>query len=254
MLSISGVEAPSFSRPQGAALIRKDSILIGVGIMKRVLVFAPHPDDEIIGVGGTIIKNIACGNEVFVAVVTKGQPPLFREDGVAAVQAATKACHAALGITSTFFLDLPAVMLEEQHRYEINQKILDTVKAASPDEVYIPHVGDMQKDHQIVAEACMVALRPKYRFAPSKIYAYETLSETGWNIPNIQNEFIPNAYVDISEQLEGKLRAMKQCYASQIEAFPAARSLEAIEALARFRGAVMNLKAAEAFMLVREIR
>ena len=99
----------------------------------------------------------------------------------------------------------------------------------------------------------MVALRPKYSFAPSRIYAYETLSETGWNIPNVQNEFIPNAYVDISEQLDGKLRAMKY-YASQMEEFPAARSLEAIEALARFRGAVMNRRAAEAFMLVREIR
>ena len=89
-------------------------------------------------------------------------------------------------------------MLEEQHRYEINEKFLDVVKEVEPDEVFIPHVGDMQKDHQISAEAAMVALRPKYPFAPKRIYAYETLSETGWNIPNIQNEFIPNAFSDIS--------------------------------------------------------
>lgn len=220
--------------------------------MKRMLVVAPHPDDEIIGVGGTIIKYIDAGNEVYVAVVTKGMPPLFNEIGVEKARAEARICHRMLGIKKTFFLDFPSVMLEEQHRYEINQSILDVVKEVLPDEVYIPHVGDMQKDHQIVAEACMVALRPKYSFAPSKIYAYETLSETGWNIPNVQNEFIPNAFVDISGQLDRKLQTM-QVYTTQIGVFPDARSLEAVEALAKYRGAVMNKKAAEAFMLVREI-
>lgn len=221
--------------------------------VKKVLVIAPHPDDEMIGAGGTIIKEIAEHNEVYVAIVTKGMPPLFSEAGVERVRSEARQCHSTIGVSRTFFLDFPSVMLEEQHRYELNQKILDVVKEVSPDEVYIPHVGDMQKDHQIVAEACMVALRPKYSFAPSKIYAYETLSETGWNIPNIQNEFIPNAYVDISEYLEQKSQAMR-IYQSQLEDFPAARSIEAMEALAKYRGAVMNLKAAEAFVLLREIK
>lgn len=220
--------------------------------MKKVLVFAPHPDDEIIGAGGMIIRSISEGNEVYIAIVTKGCPPLFSEIGVEKVRNETRTCHASLGITKTYFLDFPAVMLEQQQRYEINQKILDVVKEVSPDEAYIPHIGDMQKDHQIVAESCMVALRPKYSFSPSQIYAYETLSETGWNIPNIQNEFIPNVFVDISEYLEQKCQAMKY-YASQLADFPAARSIEAIEALAKYRGALMNMKAAEAYMLIRSI-
>ena len=114
-------------------------------------------------------------------------------------------------------------------------------------------INNNVKDHQIVAEAAMVALRPKYDFAPKKIYAYETLSETGWNIPNIQNEFIPNAYVDISEELNDKIKAMS-IYKSQVSDFPNARSTETIEALAKFRGSVMNMRAAEAFMLIRELK
>ena len=218
----------------------------------KILIIAPHPDDEIIGIGGTIIKNIALGNDVYIVIVTKGVEPLFPQRIVEKTRNEARECHKKIGIKKTFFLDFPSVMLEEQHRYEINGKLLDVVKEVEPDEVYIPHVGDMQKDHQIVAEAAMVALRPKYIFAPKRIYAYETLSETGWNIPNIQNEFIPNVFSDISLYLDAKLEAMK-IYSTQVSDFPDARSLEAIKALAQFRGAVMNVKAAEAFMLIREM-
>lgn len=219
----------------------------------KLLIIAPHADDEIIGVGGTMIKNITEGNEVFVCVMTRGVKPLFSDEYMDRLRSETIACHEYIGIKKTFYLEFPSVMLEGQHRYEINAKILEVVKETEPDEVYIPHIGDIQKDHQIVADCAMVALRPKYTFAPKKIYAYETLSETGWNIPNIQNEFIPNTFVDIFNSLEKKLEAMKK-YASQVSDFPDARSLEAIEALAKYRGALMNVRAAEAFMLLREIR
>ena len=218
----------------------------------RVLVIAPHADDEIIGAGGTIVKHVSNGEEVYVCIVTRGVKPLFSDEYMKRVRNESLVCHKHIGIKKTFFLEFPSVMLEEQHRYEINGKLLDVVKEVEPDEVYIPHVGDMQKDHQIVAEAAMVALRPKYPFAPKRIYAYETLSETGWNIPNIQNEFIPNVFSDVSLYLDAKLEAMKM-YVSQLSDFPDARSLEAIKALAQFRGAVMNVKAAEAFMLIREM-
>lgn len=218
----------------------------------KILVIAPHADDEILGVGGTIIKNIKHGNDVYVCIVTRGVEPLFSADYINNLRNETIRCHKLLGIRKTFFLELPSVMLEEQHRFEINDKILKVIKEIEPDEVYIPHVGDMQKDHQIVAESCMVAMRPKYSFAPKRILAYETLSETGWNTPNIQNEFIPNCFVDISELLSAKIEAM-ECYSSQLSRFPNARSIDAIEALAKYRGTLMNMKAAEAFMLLREI-
>ena len=221
-------------------------------MQKKILIVSPHAADEIIGVGGTIARNIAEQNEVYVCVVTRGTPPLFSEDYMKNLRAETLECHKALGIKETFFLEYPSVMLEKENRYEINSALLEVIAKIRPDEVYIPHWGDMQKDHQIVAEACMVALRPKYDNNVKRIYAYETLSETGWNAPNVQNEFIPNVFVDISNYLDLKLDAMRK-YQSQLADFPAARSIEAIEALAKYRGALMNLKAAEAFMLIRSI-
>lgn len=111
----------------------------------------------------------------------------------------------------------------------------------------------MQLDHRMVVDAVMVAVRPRGDFFPKRVYAYETLSETGWNIPNTVNEFIPTVYEDVSEFMDIKLKAM-QVFESQLGTFPEARSIGAIEALARFRGATVNVRAAEAFCLIREIR
>lgn len=219
----------------------------------NVLVIAPHPDDEILGVGGTIAKRAMNGDSVYVCVVTKAGEPLFREE---LVEQGRKECREAdhlLGVEETFFLDFPAVRLEEVPRYKLNEGLMQAVQRVKPDEVYIPHRGDMQLDHKMIVDAVMVALRPKYNHVVKRIYAYETLSETGWDIPNTVNEFIPTVYEDISENLKKKLDAMS-LFQSQIEEFPAARSLEAIEALAKFRGAVVNLRAAEAFALIREIK
>lgn len=218
--------------------------------MERILVIAPHKDDETLGVGGTMIKKIEAGCEVCVCIVTSGKAPIFVEDDIGTNEA--KRAHKMMGIKRAFFLDYPAAMLETVPRYELNARLIDIVKDIEPNEVYIPHIGDMQKDHQIVAHAAMVACRPKYSFAPKRIFAYETLSETGWNIPNIQNEFIPNVFVDIAQCLDKKIEALK-CYKSQLGIFPDARSIEAVEALAKYRGALMSMEAAEAFMLIREI-
>lgn len=221
--------------------------------MSKVLIFAPHPDDEILGCGGTILKHIDEGNDVYVCVVTKGCLPLFPPEFVDKAIAETLKCHKLIGIKKSFFLEFPAAMIEKANRYELNGRILDVIKEVKPDEVYIPHWGDMQKDHQIVAEACMVALRPKYEPKVKRIYSYETMSETAWNAPNVQNEFIPNSFVDISTYLNKKIEALS-LFNTQINPFPDARSLESIEALAKYRGALMHVKAAEAFMLIRELR
>ena len=218
--------------------------------MSKVLVFAPHPDDEILGCGGTMIKHVEAGNDVYVCVVTTGKLPLFKPEFVERALSETRECHKFIGVKKTFFLDFPAVMLEKAERYELIEKILEVIKEVMPDEVYIPHWGDMQKDHQIVADACMVALRPKYKHAIKCIYSYETMSETAWNAPNLQNEFIPNTFVDISDQLNSKIRALA-FFTTQLGLFPDARSTEAIEALAKYRGALMHINAAEAFMLIR---
>ena len=110
----------------------------------------------------------------------------------------------------------------------------------------------MQLDHKMTVDAAMVALRPKYEHLVSKIYAYETVSETGWDIPNTVNEFIPNVYNDISGFLETKLKALSY-FQSQIAVYPNARSIKAVEALAIYRGTTVGVNAAESFNLIREI-
>lgn len=219
----------------------------------RVLIIAPHPDDEIIGVGGTIAKRAKAGDEVYVCIVTKGKSPLFNPDFIEQGRRECREADAKLGVKETIFLDFPAVMLETIPRYELNGKVAEVVQNIKPEEVYIPHRGDMQIDHQMVVDAAMVAVRPRGDDYPKRVYAYETLSETGWNIPNVTNEFIPTVYENITDTYDVKMEAMS-VFKSQLAPFPAARSVGAIEALAKFRGATVNVEAAEAFSLVREVK
>lgn len=219
----------------------------------NILVIAPHPDDEIIGVGGTIKKRVDAGHDVYVCVVTKGCEPLFSNELVEQGRRECREADATLGVKETIFLDFPAVMLETVPRYKLNEGILNIIRRIKPDEVYIPHRGDMQLDHKMIVDAAMVALRPKYEHVVKRIYAYETLSETGWDIPNTTNEFIPTVYEDISSTLNSKIRAM-YIFQSQLAEFPNARSIGAIDALAKYRGATVSVKAAEAFVLIREIK
>lgn len=219
----------------------------------KVLIIAPHPDDEILGCGGTIAKRVMEGHEAFVCVATKGCEPLFPPEQVNRVREECKRADRFLGVKETVFLDFPAAMMEQVPRYKLNDALSNVMQKIKPDEVFIPHRGDMQLDHKMIVDAVMVALRPKYEHVVKRIYAYETLSETGWDIPNTVNEFIPTVYEEISDTLEKKLAAMN-IFQSQLADFPAARSLGAIEALAKYRGATVNVMAAEAFTLIREIK
>lgn len=225
----------------------------------NVLVFAPHPDDEVLGCGGTIARYISEGMEVTVCIITSALPPVYddseaeRNGWPHVIYPEIMKAHNLLGVKETVFLQFPAVQLETVPRYELNGKINEVVQRVMPEVIFIPHFGDMQKDHQITAEAVMVAARPKYVNTVRYVYSYETLSETEWNIPHASNCFIPNTYVDISGFLEKKKEAMN-CFVSQLGVFPNPRSLEAVEALAKLRGTVMGARAAEAFALVREYR
>lgn len=218
----------------------------------RVLVIAPHPDDEVLGCGGTIAKYAEKGHEIYVCIVTKGCKPLFDEKSVLQVRAECIEADRLLGVKETIFLDYPAAMLETVERYKLNDSFVNLVQNLNPEEVYIPHRGDMQLDHKLVVDASMVALRPKYEHMTNRILMYETLSETGWNVPSTTNEFIPNIYVDISEQIHQKLKAMLM-FKTQLQCYPGARSLQTVEALAKYRGSTMGMHAAEAFSLVRGI-
>lgn len=218
----------------------------------NILVFAPHPDDDVLSCGGTIKKHVLSGDNVYVCVVTRGTMPLFHEKNVIQVRKEHKEAMDFLGVEEISYLDFPAVMLEEQHRYEINKKIDEVVKKYKPEIVYMPHFGDMQKDHAIVSEAVMVTVRPRGNYTVKTVLSYETLSETEWNIPHASNTFIPNYFVDITNTLSDKLKALS-LFESQISEFPNPRSLEAVESLAKLRGSTIGVKAAEAFAVIREI-
>lgn len=219
----------------------------------NILVIAPHADDEVLGLGATMAKYIDNGHNVYICIVTKGVKPLFDDAYMDILRNETLIAHKILGSAKTYFLEFPSVMLEQVPRYEINNKIFNVVQEVKPDIVYMPHFGDMQKDHQIVAEAVMVAVRPKYNHRIKEVYAYETLSETEWSNPHSANAFMPNVYNDVSNYLDKKIEVMK-CFQTQLSDFPNPRSLEAIVALAKYRGSTINAMAAEAFMLIRGIQ
>lgn len=219
----------------------------------KVLVIAPHPDDEVLGCGGIIAKYLAEGHEVYVGIVTKVTEPLFTEEEDVVNKQHCLNAHKYLGVTDTIFLDLPAAMLESVPRHELNSAIGRLIRDIQPEEVYIPHRGDMHLDHKMITDACMVALRPRFDYSVKRIYAYETLSETEWDIPNTVNAFIPNVYVDITDYIDRKTKAMEE-YRNQICEFPNPRSVQGIRALAMLRGSTISREYAEAFMLIREIR
>ena len=218
----------------------------------KVLIFAPHRDDEIIGCGGTILKRKAAGDHITVCLVTAREGEVLPAC-TQRIHEEMKKAHAFIGVDEYIGFPFGANRLEEAPRVAFNKAFDEAVKAVEPDEVYIPFWGDMQKDHRMTTEAAMVALRAKRSYAPKRIYAYETLSETGINVPSGENAFIPNVYEDISGYLEGKLKAMG-FYQSQLHPYPDLRSLETVEALAKVRGAAANVRAAEAFVLVREVK
>ncbi len=212
----------------------------------NILVFAPHNDDEVIGLGGTLAKLAREGHKITVCEVTRG-PKVESADRV--VAEALQA-HKILGVAESVFLDLPVLDIHLVPVREKNGPFIELVKRVQPDIAFIPHHGDLHSDHTTVAMSAMVALRPMNAPQLKAIYAYETLSESEWNIPDGAHAFIPNTWCDITDTMDIKLQAMA-CYSSQLRPFPHPRSLEAIEAQAKVRGSTLCMERAEAFIQLR---
>ena len=218
-----------------------------------VLVIAPHPDDEVLGCGGTIAKRAEAGDEVWICVVTEGKEPLYDKEFVDNEEKEMRSAHKILGVAQTVTLKYPSAELDLISQRLLNESISEIVNTLKPDEVYIPHVGDVHRDHQIVADAAMVACRPNRKHKVKRLLSYEVMSETDWNNPYAGNAFVPTVYEDISKHLMKKCDAMRE-YKSQVQEHPSARSFIAIQGLAMHRGSVVGLEAAEAFMLLREVK
>jgi len=219
----------------------------------KVLIIAPHPDDEVLGCGGTIAKHVSGGDKVYLCIVTKAYPPEWAEQEIQERREEVLRVNKILGVKKTDFLDFPTVKLDTIPQKELADSISRVVNEIKPEVVYIPHRGDANKDHRLVFEAAMVVTRPKPALGIRKVLCYEVLSETEWAAPFVDSAFVPNVFVNISETLETKLKAMSE-YKSELKEFPHPRSLEAISVLAKMRGATVGVEAAEAFMLVREIQ
>lgn len=215
----------------------------------RILVIAPHPDDEVLGCGGTIQKYTARGFEVHLCVVTEAYEPEWSSEFIKERPAQIAKAAKILGIKKVHTLNFPTVKLDTIPQKDINDALARVVRQVKPEIVFIPHNGDINADHRIVHESSIVALRPVPGQEARCVLSYETLSETEWGtIP-----FIPNVYEDVSGLIPKKIKAM-EVYESELKAFPHPRSEEAIDALAKKRGSEAGFKAAEAFCLVRELR
>lgn len=218
----------------------------------KVLVVSPHPDDEVLGVGGTIARLTSEGNDVTVAIVTKGWEPLFTNSQVEQVRSEARDANKVLGVKSLRFMDLPVTKLNEISKHELNKKCEQLISEEEPELVFLPFCGDLQEDHRQVFDACMVALRPVIsRKYVKRVLCYETVSETHRSVACVESCFEPQLWVDISGQLSTKLEAMRR-YGSQLQEEPDARSLEAISSLAKWRGSIVGMPAAECFVVVRE--
>lgn len=220
----------------------------------RVLVIAPHMDDEVLGLGGTICKHVDQGDTVRVLFVAnraynhRYDPSLIqREKGHALL------AKAILGYQDAKFADLNDEQLDDKLAPVI-QVIEDCIADFNPDMVYVNHRGDTNQDHKAVFEATMIACRPISslgRHRIRRLLCYEVLSSTDQAPPFKEFNFLPNYYVDISAFLLRKQQAL-QCYQTELRSFPHPRSVEGIRVLAQKRGMEVGLPAAEAFIIVRD--
>ena len=223
---------------------------------EKVLVVAAHADDELLGCGGTMAKHTDAGDDVAVLFLTDGvgargkggancQDVDLRDD-------AAKNALAIVGAKLLDRLDFPDNAIDSVPRIELTQAVERVIDTYQPDVVYTHHGGDLNVDHRRALEAVMTACRPQPGSSVSKIYSFEVASSTGWQGETLFNPFVPNHYVEITEQLERKIEALR-AYEEEMRAFPHARSIEALKHLARWRGSQVGVVAAEAFVVERQL-
>lgn len=212
-----------------------------------VLVIAAHPDDEVLGCGGTMALHTAAGDPVVVVIASNGRTPESSTHGTSQHAYSLRALE-KLGVKDLHLLGFPDQRLDTISLPEIISPLERIVRAVQPRIVYCQYGGDINRDHEILFKALLVATRPKERFIEA-IYAFDTASSTEWAYPR---SFIPDTWVDISSTLDAKLAAMA-CYESELEQYPHPRSLEGLRHKAEAYGNQCCLEAAEVFMTIRRI-
>jgi LmbE family N-acetylglucosaminyl deacetylase len=224
----------------------------------KILVVAAHPDDEVLGCGGTVALHAARGDEVHTLILGEGstsraaqRDPAGDDPEVSHLQECARAAALALGVASVRFGGLPDNRMDRLDLLDVVKLVESTIDELQPAVLYTHHHGDLNVDHQIAHRAALTAARPLPGCPVASIYTFETASSTEWG--RSADPFTPQRFVDVTETFDRKLAALA-CYESEMRPFPHARSLDAITALATWRGASVSVARAEAFMVVREVR
>jgi LmbE family N-acetylglucosaminyl deacetylase len=228
-------------------------------MFQKCLVIAAHPDDEVLGCGGTITRLARDGKEVHIVILANGltsrskfeeskSPELLKQHHQRALKAGS-----LMGASTVQVLGFPDQKLDVMPLLEITQAIEREIELIQPDTIFTQHGGDLNQDHVITYRATLTATRPMAGGCVRRVYAYEVPSSTEWAFQRFTPHFQPSVFFDIADTLEVKIAAM-QVYESEVRDFPHPRSPRALQATAHRWGSVVGLDAAEAFELVREIR
>lgn len=225
---------------------------------RPVLVVAAHPDDEVLGCGGTVPQLAAAGREVHVAILGEGVTSRYaaRESADSELlddlhADSRRACE-TMGAAEVHLFGLPDNRFDTVAALDVVKIVEELVDGIGPEIVFTQHGGDLNVDHGVVFRAVLAATRPMAGHPVRRVYGYEVASSTEWAFGQFEPVFRPNTFVDVAETLETKVAAM-ECYRSERRAFPHPRSPEGLRAAARRWGTAVGLEAAEAFQLVRSV-
>jgi LmbE family N-acetylglucosaminyl deacetylase len=213
----------------------------------NVLVIGAHPDDEILGCGGTTALHANNGDNVMNVIVCEGESIRYKNEDINQRKSAFEAAE-ALGVQNVEFLNFPDQKLDTFTLTDIITPLERIINEFKPNIIYTQYGGDINRDHELLFKAVLVATRPMEKFIKN-IYAFDTASSTEWGFPR---NFEPDTWVDISSTLNKKLEAMK-CYESEIREYPHPRSLKSLKYRAKAWGNQSLMDAAEVFMTIRKV-
>lgn len=217
----------------------------------RVLVFSAHPDDEIIGAGGTILKHVESGDTVFWAFYTlvfKDSSEKFKRRRECVVAKVSK----EIGFSDSFFLGFHSGELDNTGFTKMIKRTETVIEKTKPEVIYTVGPCDVNSDHDYVYKTVMICTKPSNAPYIKRILTYEITSSTNWSYPELSKVFLPNYYSDISKFLNRKIEIMK-LFQEEVKEYPHPRSVQGVRALARYRGSSVHLDSAEAFTIMREI-
>jgi N-acetylglucosaminylphosphatidylinositol deacetylase family protein len=224
---------------------------------RKILVVAAHPDDEVLGVGGTVLRHVAEGDTVHVMILAEGLTSRDVTRNVAECREALSELHEtaqrvaeSMGVSKLFMEKFPDNRMDGVHLLDVVKRIEAVVDTFTPDIVYTHHGGDVNVDHQIAHDAVLTATRPVPGSAAPNLYFFETLSSTEWQIQTSNRAFLPTFFVDIEPYIEKKLEVLR-LYEREMRNYPHSRSYEAVEVLAKLRGVTAGVRTAEAFAVGR---